>query len=790
MSESITPTKDLIQGNHQTLQGQLTVLRWYRPEGTAPVLTGILKDESGSCYLRFDPKKSLPLSELRLWDTLTVSGVVFHDDGEDVLYLDVVTIDDDRHQAPLIDDAPVKRVELNVHSVNSQINCFSRFEDYALASKDYGITALAITDVGSVQSYHDAYRLQKTLGLKVIYGLETEFIDEERGIIVPIVVYARNTKGLAYIYQLVTMQKTHIAFGKDGSIINRDLLNRMKDGLILASSPTNSDLTTYFSNDLTDDKILNRMAFYDVIELSPLDNYRQFILGSLVNDHVPAERKYEDFIRLALSIKKPLVVVSDAHYVSLAQKEYATVFDFGGESPAYTFRSTRKLFEELSFISDRALLENIILRAPQALADRIPQLFPFDEVRHEPTDKGAMDAITDKALENSKALYGDPLPGGIRERIDAELDFFEEKKLAPELHFASQIAEKYRKNGNYLALNGPLSLSFVCYLLSLTDVNPLSPHRYCPFCQVLYPIEDCTDSIMAEDRDCPGCGSRTLRDGIRTHSELLFATDHPMVDISVPVCFDDDVMDDLKTMAGKAGNNAYKASHIIRIQEAEARERVYQYAAHIKAPVPSKSEVERLTQGILPLRDENGEYYSDVMLVPKTIEMTKHFAMEYTPETHFPWMMTQNDYDDMKDNYDIFRVRSSYSLMDLRKLNDLCHKTPRELEEGVSKTLDRSLALLTGVEALGLANDARKRQDGLLGLPYLNRQSLHALIAASRPTGFEHLITLMALSEKSDAQILRLVRDTDAGLITLDQVIFTKDDLYDTLIRDRTIGRL
>ena len=76
-----------------------------------------------------------------------------------------------------------KRVELHLHTNMSVMDGIATPQQYINQALKYGHTALAITDHNSVQAFPDAYYASLNSGLKLIYGLESNLIDDDIKII-------------------------------------------------------------------------------------------------------------------------------------------------------------------------------------------------------------------------------------------------------------------------------------------------------------------------------------------------------------------------------------------------------------------------------------------------------------------------------------------------------------------------------------------------------------------------------------------------------------------------------
>ena len=77
------------------------------------------------------------------------------------------------------DNAPVKRVELHLHTKMSQMDATIEPADVIKQARDWGQDAIAVTDHGNLQAYPQIMKAARKAGdIKVIYGLEAYFVDD------------------------------------------------------------------------------------------------------------------------------------------------------------------------------------------------------------------------------------------------------------------------------------------------------------------------------------------------------------------------------------------------------------------------------------------------------------------------------------------------------------------------------------------------------------------------------------------------------------------------------------
>ena len=104
------------------------------------------------------------------------------------------------------DLAPVKRVELHLHTKASENDAVTDVADMIAAAKRFGHKAMAVTDHGCVYAFPDALHAVGKDGFKVIYGMEGYLVDDTAGSVVnpkilpltaPCVVFDLETTGLS-----------------------------------------------------------------------------------------------------------------------------------------------------------------------------------------------------------------------------------------------------------------------------------------------------------------------------------------------------------------------------------------------------------------------------------------------------------------------------------------------------------------------------------------------------------------------------------------------------------------
>ncbi|MGI6168562.1 MAG: PolC-type DNA polymerase III [Christensenellales bacterium] len=72
----------------------------------------------------------------------------------------------------IVDEAPMKRVELHLHTRMSALDALTNVDELFAVAKAMGHRAVAITDHGVVQAFPDAYSAAKKNGVRALFGME------------------------------------------------------------------------------------------------------------------------------------------------------------------------------------------------------------------------------------------------------------------------------------------------------------------------------------------------------------------------------------------------------------------------------------------------------------------------------------------------------------------------------------------------------------------------------------------------------------------------------------------
>ena len=142
-------------------------------------------DYSDSMYLSLflsgdEMKKHIP-KILGKGNWVRVGGKVKYDDfkKEVTMSVESAKLIDSPAAEERNDTAETKRVELHLHTKMSAMDGVTHISDYVKTAAKWGHKALALTDHGVMQAIPEAFAAGSKHGVKMIYGLEANFVEDQ-----------------------------------------------------------------------------------------------------------------------------------------------------------------------------------------------------------------------------------------------------------------------------------------------------------------------------------------------------------------------------------------------------------------------------------------------------------------------------------------------------------------------------------------------------------------------------------------------------------------------------------
>ncbi|RAP76224.1 PolC-type DNA polymerase III [Paenibacillus montanisoli] len=112
------------------------------------------------------------------------------------------------------DDAEEKRVEFHLHTTMSTMDAVTSVDAYIKQAAKWGHKAIAITDHGNVQCYPEAAKAAKKHGVKALFGLEANIVNDA----VPMVMNSREESMQSAVYVVFDVETTGL------SVVNNKII--------------------------------------------------------------------------------------------------------------------------------------------------------------------------------------------------------------------------------------------------------------------------------------------------------------------------------------------------------------------------------------------------------------------------------------------------------------------------------------------------------------------------------------------------------------------------------------
>ena len=366
---------------------------------------------------------------------------------------------------------------LHVHSHYSLLTAIPKIKDLVNAAKSDNQTALALTDNGNLYGAIDFYKKCKEAEIKPIIGIDAymatrtrkdkERMDARR---TRLILLAKNTIGYKNLIELVT--DSHLVGFYYKPRIDREILEKFKDGLVCISPSFNSEIVNALTMS-NEELALETLDFYK--KLFGDDFYLEITHHPEIDGHTYRMDLIKDF---AKKTNTKLVAAGDVYYINPEDRDARRTLmsvqsSFGGDAGVDDE-------ENFSFIN-QAQANQYFKDTPEAL-DAIQEIvnkcnlelelgswvFPNIQIEDNDYDRILRD-YTYEGLKYRKLELTDE----IKERIEYELDVIKTKGYSPYFLVVGDLLKYAKDNGILSNTRGSAAGSMVSYLIGITTVNPI-----------------------------------------------------------------------------------------------------------------------------------------------------------------------------------------------------------------------------------------------------------------------------------------------------------------------------
>lgn len=737
--------------------------------------------DSLSCKTFLDEPEDLGIKQ---GEWLKVRGNLQFQSFDNQLSLMVQALTPAEAPPALRDDAPVKRVELHLHTKMSGLDGTIDVDQAVRLAASLGHEAIAITDHGVIQAFPDAHRAGNKHGVKIIYGVEGYLTEnpEAKGRSFHIVILAKNKVGLKNLYRLISY--SHLDHFYRTPRIPRALLEEYREGLILGSACEAGEVYQAVLTQNPD--VVKIAAFYDYLEIQPLEN-NAFLLGTTyVQSKDDLMRINKQILMIGESLNRPVVATGDVHFLRPEDGFIRTILLAGRgmedvERPTPVFyRTTEEMLSEFSYLDPQKALE-VVVHNPRKIAEAIEQLRPVPEGLHPPHIPQAEEDLEKMTYLTAHEIYGHPLPTVVNARLERELKAIIGHGYASLYLIAHKLVKKSLDDGYLVGSRGSVGSSLVATMCGITEVNPLVPHYVCPKCSwsQFFTEGEVGSGVDLPDKSCPECQTPLKKLGFEIPFEVFmgFHGDKvPDIDLNFSGEYQAQIHTYTEELFGS--EKVFRAGTIGTLAEKTAYGFIMKYLEQVNE-IRRNAEVNRLVSKLSGVRRTTGQHPGGMVVVPPDMDVFDFTPIQYPAnDARSGTITTHFEYHALDDSLVKLDILGHDDPTMLRFLEDITGISVLEIALDDEETM----SLFSSLDSLGISEEQIGTPVGTLGIPEFGTRFVRQMLIDTSPKTFSDLVRISGLSHGTNVWTNNAQDLIRSGVTDLSNVIATRDDIMSYLM--------
>jgi len=375
-------------------------------------------------------------------------------------------------------------VHLHCHSEYSLLDGANRIDDLIRRAQELEQPALAITDHGNMHAAWEFQEKARKAGVRPILGMEAYVATGDRRL------KARPGPGIRPYYHLVILARDRVGYQnliKLSSLgytegfytrprIDRELLARYSDGLVVSSACLAGEVATHLQNNRWEEARATAAWYAEVFK----DRY---YLEVQAHDSGGQARLNEQIFTLGAEMGLPVIATNDAHFLTHGAHDAHDVLLCIGlgkdRNDANRMHYDGGLYfksadEMRARFPDRPdVLENTLKIAGETDVQFKKQYYvPAFPLPEGVTSENEL--LVQLAEAGARERYGDPFRSEVQERLTYELDVITKTGYAGYFLITADFIKAARDRGIPVGPGrGSAAGSLVAYALRITNVCPL-----------------------------------------------------------------------------------------------------------------------------------------------------------------------------------------------------------------------------------------------------------------------------------------------------------------------------
>ena len=608
-----------------------------------------------------------------------------------------------------------------------------------------------------------------------------------------IIILAKNDVGRVNLYRLVSW--AHINYFHRVPRIPKSVLAKYREGLIIGSACEAGELFQAVVRGVPDSELGRIVNFYDYLEIQPIGNNAFMIRNE--DSSVQNEEDLRDLnrriVRLGEQFQKPVCATCDVHFLDPEDEVYRRIImagkgfkDCDEQAPLY-LRTTEEMLEEFAYLGpDKA--QEVVVTNTRFIADQCELISPVRPDKCPPVIENSDETLRNICYNRAHELYGEELPEIVVERLERELNSIISNGFAVMYIIAQKLVWKSNEDGYLVGSRGSVGSSMVATMSGITEVNPLSPHYYCPKCH--YSDFDSEEvkkySGMSgcdmPDKICPVCGEKLVKDGFDIPFETFLGfkgNKEPDIDLNFSGEYQSHAHDYTEVIFGKG--QTFRAGTIGTLADKTAYGYVKNYYEE-RGDRKRNCEINRIVQGCVGVRRTTGQHPGGIVVLPVGEEIYSFTPVQRpandmtttTVTTHF-------DYHSIDHNLLKLDILGHDDPTMIRMLQDLTGLDP---VKDIPLDCKEVMSLFQSTEALGITpDDIGGCPLGALGVPEFGTDFAMQMLLDAKPKYFSDLVRIAGLAHGTDVWLGNAKDLILSGQATIQTAICCRDDIMVYLIQ-------
>jgi DNA polymerase III subunit alpha len=422
-----------------------------------------------------------------------------------------------------------KFTHLHVHSEYSLLDGLSKISQLVKKTKEFGQSAIALTDHGSMYGAIDFYKKATKEGIKPIIGCEVYVakksrFDKERQDSNHLILLAKDHEGYQNLMTIATIGYLEGFYYKPR--VDKEVLQKYSKGIIATTACLGSRVNRLIANDNLKaakkelqelEQVFGADSLYIELQRHHFDKYSQKpevpkeLKSELLEFHEKEQKSEKQLIKFSREMGLPLIATNDSHYINKedARAQDAIVCVQTGkltsdinrlrfvDTPDFYFKSPEEMTKEFHDLPEAIANTNKIADQVDIKITLGQWCFPKVDL---PKNKTAGEALKEMAYQGMEQKFKD-ITKETKKRINYELDVIEKKGYSAYFLLFADLVDYCNQQGIYTNTRGSAAGSFVSYCCGITTVDPLRFNL--PFERFLNPFRPSPPDIdldVSDDR--------------------------------------------------------------------------------------------------------------------------------------------------------------------------------------------------------------------------------------------------------------------------------------------------